>query len=396
MKPPDRLAAFFILSYFAQGMGGLAFEPLSYLLKDRYGLGPGAAASFVAWMTFPFLLKPLFGLATDLFPIGGLRRKPHAALGAALWAGGWLSLWAFEPGGLSALLTLLVVANCGTVLSDVVCDGLMVEKGKALGRTALFQSMQMTALYAALLASGLGGGWLAARGESRTAFALAAVFPLLALGAALLIQEQARPEAPAAWRELSAFLRSGKFWRLAAVIFLWSFSPSLGTAQFYFQAEVLRLDPVTIGALGTLGGGAGLLGAGLFGRATLKGPFPLRTAVGAWGLLSLASVLHSGPASAAILTVVLGCAGTFFRLALMDAAARSSPLSGEATSFAALMSVFNVSAWASNTAGGWAFERLRSSVSGRTAWLVLVAAGAACTLAAWAPLRGLRDDAAGA
>ncbi len=49
----DRIYLFFAINYFAQGMGGLAYEPVSYYLKDSLGLGPAQAAAFVAWMTLP-------------------------------------------------------------------------------------------------------------------------------------------------------------------------------------------------------------------------------------------------------------------------------------------------------------------------------------------------------
>lgn len=385
--PPRRLAAYFLMTYFAQGMGGIVFEPLSYWLKDGYGLGPGAAASFTAWMTLPFLLKPLFGLAADFFPIGGRRRKPHALLSAALWAGCWALLAVRRPAESAGLLALLILANCGTVMADVSCDGLMVERGRAEGRTGAFQALQIFALYAGLVVSGLGGGWLSSRAQPAQVFALGALFPALAVGAALWIDEE-KGVVPAAQgaQNLWSFLSSGGFWRVAGAIFLWSFNPSLGTAQFYYQSETLKLDPVTIGGLATLGGVAGILGAALFGKAssgdmrTLLSP---RTAVLAWTGASLAALFYAGPGSAAVLTVFLGCVGTFFRLSLMDLAARSCPVLGEATAFAALMAVFNLAAWASNTAGGWGFEWLSRAFGGRGAWIGLVLVGAAFTLAAW-------------
>ena len=39
----DRIYLFFAVNYFAQGMGGLAYEPVSYYLKDALGLGPSEA-----------------------------------------------------------------------------------------------------------------------------------------------------------------------------------------------------------------------------------------------------------------------------------------------------------------------------------------------------------------
>ena len=75
----DRAYAFFAVNYLAQGLAGLAYEPVSYLLKDGLGLGPAQAAVFVSWMTFPLTVKPLFGLLTDLLPWAGRRRAPHLA-----------------------------------------------------------------------------------------------------------------------------------------------------------------------------------------------------------------------------------------------------------------------------------------------------------------------------
>ena len=47
----DRLYFFFASVYLAQGLVGVAYEPISFLLKDGLGLGASESASFVAWMT---------------------------------------------------------------------------------------------------------------------------------------------------------------------------------------------------------------------------------------------------------------------------------------------------------------------------------------------------------
>ncbi|MFA6004063.1 MAG: hypothetical protein WC881_08340, partial [Elusimicrobiota bacterium] len=86
----DRLYIFCAVNYFAQGMCGIAYEPVNYLLKDGLRLSAGQAAGFVAWMTLPFMVKPLFGLLTDLVPLPGGWRRPHLALGTASGAACWL------------------------------------------------------------------------------------------------------------------------------------------------------------------------------------------------------------------------------------------------------------------------------------------------------------------
>src|SRR5438270_9353396 len=88
----DRIYLFFALNYLAQGLSGAVYEPISYLLKDGLKLDAGASSVFVFWITLPFLLKPLFGLVTDLLPVGRLRRRPHLILVSAVAAAAWLRL----------------------------------------------------------------------------------------------------------------------------------------------------------------------------------------------------------------------------------------------------------------------------------------------------------------
>lgn len=387
----DRLALFFALCYFAQGMAGIIFEPLSYLLKDGLGLSASESASFIAWMTLPFLLKPLFGALCDALPVAGLRRRPHLAAANALSAACLLVLAAQSRHERGFLLALLALSNVGLVLSDVACDGVMVEQGRAGGRTGFFQAVQIGTLYASLIVTGLGAGWLSARVPIRGVFALAALFPAaVLLGAGWAREEPVEAPLRRGARGLGSLLSEGRFWALCLFIFLWSFQPFLGTAQFYYQAQTLGLGPVFIGFLGTLGGISGLLGAACYGWVVGRlwsMEQLLRAAVWVGAALSLLYLLYRGPASAALVTVIVGVGGVFFRLALMDLAARSCPAYAEATAFAVYMAVFNLAAWASNTVGGKLYDALKSRLSGLSvdpahgAAAVLVLIGAACTAA---------------
>src|SRR6185369_11882267 len=118
---------------FAQGMAGLAYEPVWYYQKDALALGAAQAAAFTFWTTLPLTIKPAFGLLTDLLPWAGKRRAPHLVAVSLLTSAGWLLLAALEKPRYGLALALLVLVNVGFVLSDVVCDGVMVERGKAKG-----------------------------------------------------------------------------------------------------------------------------------------------------------------------------------------------------------------------------------------------------------------------
>lgn len=397
-----RLYTFFAVNYFAQGMAGLAYEPVSYLLKDSLGLGPAQAAAFVTWMTIPLTIKPLFGLLTDLLPWSGRRRAPHLAAVSLMTCALWLLLAAPKTHRYASTLALLVLINVGFVLSDIVCDAVMVERGKERGLTGPYQAVQIGTLYATLVLTGLGGGWLAAHAPYRLAFLLAAAFPLLTAASALWIEESGVGDiaetAARGWSGLKSLAADRRAWGAAAGIFLWSFCPFLGTAQFYYQSEALKLSPVFIGGLSTVGGLAGVAGAALFGRLSAREggtPRLARASILVGAPLSLLYLFYVGPGSILALTVLFALTGVVFRLAWMDLAARLSPAGAEATGFAAFMAVFNIAAAASNWAGGALYERLAASHGAYAAMAALSLVGTIGTAAAWPALRAaLRHDAA--
>jgi hypothetical protein len=399
-----RLTLFFVATYLAQGLAGIAYEPISYLLKDVLRLGAGQSAAFTAVMTLPFLLKPLLGLLTDAVPILRLRRRPYLLAASALACSGWAALAASPGYALAATLLLLTLINASTALADAACDAVMVQEGARTGGTGTLQAVQIGTLYGALLAAGLGGGWLAEHASYRTIFGLTSLFPALILLTSLAVPDppcEALPvqSAKSARACLGVLLDRG-FWALGAVIFLFGFNPFQGAPMFFFQSGDLGFSKVFIGALTSISGAFGVLGAALFHRAygrsfevfgrrvLLDTAFLVRWSVALGGPLTLAYLAYRGPWSAGLSTAFFGCAGVFMRLSLMDAAARMSPENAEATAFALFMGIFNLAASASNAAGGRLFDLLtRGPVSQAAAMDALVLVSAACTLAAWPLLR---------
>ncbi len=402
--PRDRIYIFFIATYFAQGMIGIAYEPIYFLQKEGLGLSVSQSAVFTAWMTMPFLLKPLLGLWTDAFPIGGRRRVPYLTGAAAATAAGWAVLAFLGDYRYAPTLILLTLVNVGICFSDVLCDGVMVEHGKEQNQTGKFQAAQIGTLYLTLLVTGVGGGWLAQHASYRAVFALTALFPLLILFSARAVPDKSvpgtRPQARLLAAGLWELLRTRSFWATCLLILLFNFSPFKGTAWFYYQVDHLGFSKVFIGTLTSIGGVAGVAGAGLFWRfynktltlfgrrLTLDTAGVLRISVAAGAPLSLLYLAYRGPATAVLLTALFGMAGVFMRLGLMDLAARATPRHAEATVFAIFMSVFNLAAWSSNLAGAKLYESMATGSGGAYgAMSLLIVIGAASIAACW-PLLG--------
>ncbi|MBI5244022.1 MAG: MFS transporter [Elusimicrobia bacterium] len=406
MRPdPGRkgLYPFFAATYLAEGLIGVAYLPIYYLQKDVLRLSPAQSASFTLVMTLPFLLKPLLGFLTDALPIFGRRRLPYIVLASAMASAGWAALAMLPVYTYSAALFLLSAVNVGISFADVLCDAVMVEFGKRMERTGSYQAVQIGVLYASLLASGLGGGWLAEHASYPAVFGLTACFPALILLSALRVPEEPAEGVPAQARKavgsLGGLFASRSFWSCCLVIFLFSFNPFLGTAQFYYQSGPLKFSKVFIGLLTSLAGACGVLGAAafwavcnrrlrLFGREVVLDTSSLLRGCVAFGApLTLLYWAYLGPWSAAVITAVFGVAGVFMRLALMDVVAKLSPAYGEATAFALFMAVFNLSAVASNTVGGWLYDLFARGGHEAAAVNCLAAMAALCTLACWPLLR---------
>ena len=394
-----RLYFFFIATYLAQGMVGVAYGPISYLQKEVLDLDAARSAVFTLVMTLPFLLKPLLGLLSDAVPFAGLRRRPYVLLSSACASAAWAAL-ALLPGySYRPVLFLLTAANLGIAFSDVLCDAVMVESGKKEGGSGLFQAAQIGTLYATLLATGLGGGWLAEHASYRAAFALTALFPALIFAASLTLEERPvealSPPGARAASSLKKLLGSRGFWTLAALIFLFNFTPFQGTSMFYYQTDSLGFSKLFIGALTSIGGVCGVAGAGLFWRcygreirlfgapARLDTAFLLRWSIALGVPLTLLHLAYRNQASAVLLTALSGVAGVFMRLSLMDGAAKLCPAGGEASSFALFMALFNAAAMASNTLGGHLYAALAPAAGGAAAMNSLILIGTLCSLAAF-------------
>jgi MFS family permease len=384
--PLRRLLVFFATVYAVQGVAepkaGLATQPIFFLLKDEMRLGAAETATFLALIGLAWNVKPLYGLLSDLVPLFGYRRRSYLLVTTAMAAVGWLALGLLPayPWGLT--LAILLLTGLGLAFTDVLCDAVMVEEGKARGLTARFQSTQWAAVYGASLLAGIGGGYLSAHVSYSRAFLLVALLPVLSFAASAWAVRDPRTRFDRATvRETVAALRvgirSGPLWRAAAFIFLWNFSPSFGVPLEYHMVDVLGITKIQLGVLASLASGAAMLGAIVFGRyAARLAPrslLNLAITVGVAGTLAYYGLV--GWWSAVALGITVSFVTAIAQLATLDLAARAVPNHAEGTFFAALMSVSNLGTTGAEWLGGQLYD-----LTGLN-WLIAISAAA--TAACW-------------
>jgi MFS family permease len=390
-----RLLLFFATVYFVQGFAepkaGIASQPIFFLLKEELHLGAADIATFFAVTGIPWAIKPLYGLLSDLVPLWGYRRRSYLLLTTALAALGWLTLGLLPAPTYAVALLILSFTGLGLAFTDVLCDAIMVETGKPRGLTGRFQSVQWGAIYAASVVAGAGGGYLSAYVPYATTFLLVATFPALSF----VVSAYAVPEAPtrfdrATVRETLAAVgrgvRSGPLWRAALFILFWNFSPSFGVPLQVHMVDVLGISKVQLGWLATIGSGAAMVGAVVFGRYLTGVPLrPLLNWSIAIGVVTtLAYYGLVGWWSAVALNAGVGFITMVAFLATMDLAARAVPAHAEGTFFAALMAISNIG----TTGGEWVGGHLYELVG--LGWLILISA--ATTAACWLLVPWIRAE----
>ena len=367
-----KLVFMFGLVYFAQGLAqasGLISQPLSFYMKEVLHFDEAQSTSYLAVLTLPWIIKPLYGLVSDFIPLFGYRRKSWLLLLNVISAGAFFWLTGLdEP---SKIVFALLLTAFGTAASDVIVDALMVENGQKFNMVGKFQSVQWFWFYAAQIATSLAGGWLASMSDPGTGLHIAAMITMfapatVAVASWLIVKEDKAKmnleQLKATTSGLKQAFTSKTLW--AAVLFLafWNFSPSFGTPMYYHMTDTLKFSQTFIGQLGALGSIGSLIGAWMYGKwftkRTLNYQLTFAIASGAIGTFAYLSVVTLTPYSAFLmgtLSFVFGIAGAIASLTTLSLAGRSCPPNAEGFTFAALMSVNNGFAQLSAIAGAWMF-----------------------------------------
>jgi len=360
-----RLALVFAIVYFAQGMWYLPNLPITFLLKDTFGLSAAQTATFFSITVIPWLIKPVYGLISDFVPLFGQRRKSYflltsgiaAAMGLILTMMGSYTYW-----GVAIFFTLM---GLGLAFTDVLTDALMVENGQRLGLTGPFQAIQWAAISFASILVGIGGGWLAQHKFLSLTFLIATIFPLitLAMGIFLISEPQGQVgerQFRETWAAIRGAIGSRTLWIVAGFIFFYNFSPSFGPALVYYATDVLQFSKIFLGALESLTYASGIVGTAVYFAFSKSFPFKrlIHFAIAAGVVATLAYLGYRGQLSAVVLSLAFGGVAMFIQLTFLDLAAKVCPKQAEATFFALLMSVYNGAVQLSQITGGWLYDQL--------------------------------------
>ena len=398
---PDVIAIASI--YFVEGALGLAGLAKTYLLKDELHLGPAELSALTGFFALPWTIKPLYGFLSDGVPLFGYRRRSYLILCGLVGAFSYTllgnSFFGLLPtdGGASDASSLLIpstvacliVSSACIAFSDVVADGIVVEKSRESNDPKLAGGLQSicwgSAAIGGLLSAYFSGSLLEVM-KPQDVFRITAVLPFLVASIAFLINEKPvgnngsieeenelsngttnkgtagalavdssstdvsiRSQMDSLWQAI----KQPSIYRPALFLFLWQSTPTSDGAFFYFMTEDLGFGPEFFGRVGLVSAVASLGGIWLYNSYLKTKPikdilFWSSIVSAPLGMSELLLITHANrslgiPDGAFVFgdDVVLSVLGEIAFLPTLVLAARLCPPGVEAVLFATLMSINN-------------------------------------------------------
>jgi folate/biopterin transporter len=366
IEPTPEILAIMTI-YFVEGALGLARLAQTFLLKDELQLGPAEMSALTGIFALPWTIKPLYGFVSDGFPLFGYRRRSYLILAGMVGSISYFLLGSnfmgfFGKDVLQATIASLLVSSACIAMSDVVADGIVVQRTRDSTDPNVAGGLQSlcwgSAAVGGLLSAYFSGSLLEVM-TPRDVFSLTAVLPFLVAFIAFFVNEtpnEHNPNEGGMQEQVSTLwstIKEPSIWKPALFLFLWQSTPTSDGAFLYFMTNDLHMGPEFLGRVRLVTAFAALVGVWVYNTflktVSIKNvlfwssiiSFPL-------GLSTLLLITHANrdlgiPDGAFVFgdDVALAILGQIAFLPTLVLAARLCPPGVEAVLFATLMSIFN-------------------------------------------------------
>jgi folate/biopterin transporter len=262
----------YLLISFHTGIATLADIALQYYLKDDLKLQPGSFSKIVAVVYIPWMVKPVFGLISDTYPLLGYRRKTYLLLCGLLDMLAWFGMAFLVTNVYTATFALFLV-NIALSFSSVIGEAIVVELSKSSSYDVAASNNAKDNISAffiikniGVLASSYLKGYLVDVISIRSIFVVAGLTPiLLVISSYMMFEERIvrntenttgdnailiKPEPKRMFHKelLSFILQKQILWPLAFITLLMS-TPAYDDPLFYFLTEELKFSGNILGLM---------------------------------------------------------------------------------------------------------------------------------------------------
>lgn len=374
---------FFALAYATQGFAqttGILFQPIQFFYKAGHGYSASQLAAVTFWITFPWYIKPVYGLLADFIPLFGYRRRSYILLSAAIAFFAFTVLLGIDDPAL-LIYALTLTALC-TAVGDVMVDALMVEHGQAYDKIKQYQSVQWMAVSVLGVFAAIGGGAIAQHAKAaddphlgvQIGAVIACLGPLILLAATFWIVREPRStlnrqglaQSAAGFREA---LKSKPLLGVILFVCMFWFQPGTAASMYIHATETLPITEQQYGNSDAYAKGGYLLGTLLFMLVLARCMTTRQLAtlsVFLYAGITLAYLALVGPKSLYALGFGYGVCYMICNLTLLSLAAEVCPKRVEGFVFAFLMGLMNFVRIGSDWIGGKIYDELVPVYAGQT------------------------------
>jgi len=384
------------MTYFCQGFEGLPSLSLFKYFKEVLMYPPEKLMMLNSIIGLAWIPKILWGILIDRF----LSKRMWITISLILdiITVLFLGIWSLP---LVMLITMLFINSTDSAIRDVAVDGTMCIEGKKANITGKIQSIQWIMITLATVLTGILGGYLAEHFNYRVGFLLLIPIYLLMFIPVYFYKEEKIKVSEKKCKNckhydcceladynicqdykrkksnLSNIIKSYKpifknksFLWACLFLFLYKFSPSFGVPLSFIERDKFVWSFQFLGILSTISSIISIVGAIIYWKISQKINIKKWLTISVFlGAVTTLSYLYYTPISAICYLSVYSLMGMFIHLIIMDWMSKSSINGLEATTFALLCGINNLSAGAASSfCGAWLYPLVGLK------WLIILSA----------------------
>ncbi|XP_073525783.1 uncharacterized protein [Phyllobates terribilis] len=396
---PSLIAGIFLVYGLSHGFAGSYFKVASdFYWKDVQRVNPSVVQLFWGFYYIPWVLKPVWGILTDVFPVSGYHRRPYFIIAGVIGGVSALSLALIQHLSSAVALGWMVGVKTGMAIGEVTIDACIARKSIELKALAPdMQSLCGLSSSTGSLVGYLASGVFVHKLGAQEALGLLTVSPAAMVILGMLIYELRAVNRESsslnklvnAIGDMARTIKRPEVWRPSLYMYL-SLALSISTheGQFYWYTNPNSgpsFSQEFVGMMYAVGALASIVGVFIYHKF-LK-DFPFRTLIfsvqllyGVTGMLDVIFILRWNLTLGIpdyVFVIVEECVSHIISrvrwMPMLVLSTRLCPVGIEGTFFALLMCIDSVGSLSAKWAGGLLLHVLHVSRTDFTSlWLVVL------------------------
>ena len=244
----------------SDGLSTFSNLAITYYFKDNLKLSPSQSALIQSILSFPNILKPLFGFMSDIYPFFGYKRKSYIVINSILIFISWLILSFFNPSVELTILILLIKAISKTFLNACSSAVLVEISKKRAENSKKLENFNSAIIYINIgtIISSTTRGIALEIFSTKTMFLISGILSFLNIISGILYQEiriknennkENNYNKKNHFKQFYDLIKQKQIFLLLVYMLIMTVTPSYYESSFYFLTDVKGFTKIDFGNL---------------------------------------------------------------------------------------------------------------------------------------------------